>query len=155
MAAGENDGCGRDHYQLLGVPRDASRQEIAQAWRRRARDEHPDAQPQDSAAPGRFRALADAWHVLSDPDQRAAYDRALAREPQPPAPVRITVRRSDASPPRRAAPHLPQAAAPLRAGPVWVDGMPDPGSLAADADRDVMLALLALRYLARNRRRPW
>ena len=53
----------RDLYQLLGVARDASREEIALAWRRRARDEHPDARPADADAPGRFRALAGAWRV--------------------------------------------------------------------------------------------
>jgi curved DNA-binding protein CbpA len=155
VAAGDHDRCGRDHYQLLGVPRDASRQEIAQAWRRRARDEHPDARPRDADAPGRFRVLAEAWHVLSDPDQRAAYDRALAREPQPAPPVRITVRRSGAGRPAAGTPYIPEAAPPLRAGPVWVDGMTAPGSLPVDADRDVMLVLLAMHYLARSRRRRW
>ena len=155
MAAGDHHGCGRDHYQLLGVPRDASRQEIAQAWRRRARDEHPDTQPRDEDAPDRFRVLAEAWHVLSDPDQRAAYDRALAREPQPAPTVRITVRRSDAGRPAAGTPYASEAAPPLRAGPVWVDGMPAPGSWPTGAERDVMLALLAMRYLARDRRRRW
>ena len=48
MAAADQGGPGPDHYQLLGVARGASREEIAQAWRRRARAEHPDA-----AGPGR------------------------------------------------------------------------------------------------------
>ena len=61
MAAADHGGPGPDLYQLLGVPREASRQEIAQAWRRRARDEHPDSRPRDAAAPERFRALAEAW----------------------------------------------------------------------------------------------
>ena len=80
MAAADQGGPGPDLYQLLGVSRGASREEIALAWRRRARDEHPDARPADAAAPGRFRALAEAWQVLGDPARRAAYDRALARE---------------------------------------------------------------------------
>src|SRR6266566_2410754 len=84
MAAADHGGPGPDLYQLLGVPREASREEIALAWRRRARDEHPDARPADADAPGRFRALAEAWRMLGDPDRRAAYDRALARE-RPPA----------------------------------------------------------------------
>src|SRR6187397_2423774 len=91
MAAADHAGPDGDLYQLLGVPREASREEIAQAWRRRARDEHPDARPGDADAPGRFRALAGAWQVLGDPARRAAYDRALARERQPAA--RIPVRR--------------------------------------------------------------
>ena len=83
MAAADHGGPGPDLYQLLGVSREASREEIAQAWRRRARAEHPDARPADADAPGRFRALAGAWQVLGDPARRAAYDRALAREQQP------------------------------------------------------------------------
>jgi len=80
MAAADHGGPGPDLYQLLGVPRDASREEIALAWRRRARDEHPDSRPADADAPGRFRALAEAWQVLGDPARRAAYDvlRAVA-----------------------------------------------------------------------------
>ena len=91
MAAADHAGPGPDLYQLLGVPREASREEIALAWRRRARDEHPDARPADDGAPGRFRALAEAYQVLGDPARRATYDRALARERQPAA--RIPVRR--------------------------------------------------------------
>jgi molecular chaperone DnaJ len=79
MAAADPGGPGPDLYQLLGVPREASREDIAQAWRRQARAEHPDSRPGDAAAPGRFRALAGAWHVLGDPGRRAAYDQALAR----------------------------------------------------------------------------
>ena len=60
MAAAAPGGPGPDLYQLLGVPRGASREEIAQAWRRRARAEHPDSRPGDIAATDRFRALAGA-----------------------------------------------------------------------------------------------
>jgi len=76
MAAGDHGGPGPDLYQLLGVPREASREEIAQAWRRRARAEHPDHRPRDAgdAAADWFRVLAGAWRVLSDPARRAAYD---------------------------------------------------------------------------------
>src|SRR5689334_22187998 len=96
MAAADHGGL--DLYQLLGVSREASHQEIALAWRRRARAEHPDARPADADAPERFRALAGAWQVLGDPARRAAYDRALARERQragqvPAAPGRVPVRR--------------------------------------------------------------
>ena len=136
MTAADHNGPRLDLYQLLGVPPAASRDEIAQAWRRRARDEHPDSRPGDAEAPGRFRTLAEAYQVLGDPARRAAYDRALARERQP------TVR---------------VAGPPLRAGPVWVE-RPRPAPPAASRDEDTGLAVhadLALRYLARDRGRPW
>ena len=150
MAAADHGGPGPDLYQLLGVPREASREEIAQAWRRRARDEHPDARPADADAPGRFRALAEAWQVLGDPGRRAAYDRALARE-QPAAGA--AVRR--AADPGRVTPLVRVPGPPLRAGPVRVES-PRPASQAAGWDEeDIRLAVLALRYLARIRGRPW
>ena len=136
MTAADHNGPRLDLYQLLGVPPAASRDEIAQAWRRRARDEHPDSRPGDADAPGRFRTLAEAYQVLGDPARRAAYDRALARERQPA--VRV-------------------AGPPLRAGPVWVE-RPRPAPPAASRDEDTGLAVhadLALRYLARDRGRPW
>jgi curved DNA-binding protein CbpA len=136
MTAADHDGPRLDLYQLLGVPPAASRDEITQAWRRRARDEHPDSRPGDADAPGRFRTLAEAYQVLGDPARRAAYDRALARERQPA--VRV-------------------AGPPLHAGPVWVE-RPRPAPPAASRDEDTGLAVhadLALRYLARDRGRPW
>ena len=150
----------RDLYQLLGVARDASRQEIALAWRRRARDEHPDARHGDAGAPARFRALAEAWQVLGDPGRRAAYDRSL--DPgQPPGRVRVTVRHPPAAPgPGASASTGPPAGAagpPLAAGPVRVEGGPGQVPRAAGWDEeDLRLALLAelvLRY--RGRGRPW
>ena len=157
MAAADHDGA--DLYQLLGVPRGASREEIALAWRRRARDEHPDARPDDDAAPGRFRALAGAWQVLGDPERRAAYDRALSRERQPAGRVRATPGRV---PVRRVAgpggmpppPRVPGP--PLRAGPVRVEGPASPAGGRDDQDiRLSVLAELALRYLAADRGRLW
>jgi curved DNA-binding protein CbpA len=153
MAAADHAGPPGDLYQLLGVPREASREEIALAWRRRARDEHPDARPSDAAPPDRFRALAEAYRVLGDPDRRAAYDRALARE-RPPA-ARITVRPAG---PGRVTPLAGMAGPPLVAGPVRVEG-PCPAPPAGGRDeQDVRLAVLAglaLRYLAAGRGRPW
>src|ERR1700744_3663679 len=67
----------RGLYEVLGVAGHASQQEIALAWRRRARDEHPDARRGDDGAPARFRALAEAWQVLGDPGRRGDYDRGL------------------------------------------------------------------------------
>jgi curved DNA-binding protein CbpA len=157
MAAAAPGGSAPDLYQLLGVPREASREEIAQAWRRRARAEHPDSRPGDAAAPVRFRALAGAWHVLSDPARRAAYDQALGHH-QPPATVPPPG--PPPGPPRPAGgtPLLGTPGPPLRAGPVRVEG---PRGTAAPAGRDeqelrlAILAGLALRYLARDSDQPW
>ena len=65
----------RDHYEVLGVARDADAAEIKQAYRRLARDSHPDANPDDSQAEERFKAISAAYTVLSDPQRRLHYDR--------------------------------------------------------------------------------
>jgi DnaJ-class molecular chaperone len=62
-------------YWLLGVSADAPRETIIHAYRRRARTWHPDVRPDDPEAALRFRMLTDAYHVLTDPVQRADYDR--------------------------------------------------------------------------------
>lgn len=117
MAIADHGGPAPDLYQLLGVEREASREEIALAWRRRARTEHPDARPADADAPGRFQALAEAWRVLGDPDRRAAYDATLSRA-RPGAPARVPVRHArDPEDGRRL------AEPPLRAGPVRVESL--------------------------------
>lgn len=64
-----------DYYRLLGVARDAPPSEIKKAFRRLARETHPDANPDDPAAEERFRRAAEAYEVLSDPEKRARYDR--------------------------------------------------------------------------------
>ena len=160
MTAADQGGPGQDHYQLLGVARGASREEIAQAWRRRARDEHPDSRPGNAGdeVAGRFRALAEAYRVLSDPGRRAAYDRALGRGRAAagmPAVVSVPVRQAR---PGGVTGLSPVTGPPLQAGPVRVDG-PNPAPLAPGRDEeDIRLAVLAelvLRYLARDRGRPW
>jgi molecular chaperone DnaJ len=65
----------KDYYEVLGVGRDASQDEIKRAFRRLARDTHPDANPGDPEAEARFRDVAEAYEVLSDDRRRAAYDR--------------------------------------------------------------------------------
>jgi molecular chaperone DnaJ len=64
-----------DFYEILGVRRDASADAIKKAYRKRARELHPDANPDDTAAADKFKELSRAYEVLSDPEQRARYDR--------------------------------------------------------------------------------
>ena len=64
-----------EYYDLLGVSRDASQDDIKKAFRRLARDTHPDANPDDPEAEAKFRKIAEAYEVLSDPQRRGAYDR--------------------------------------------------------------------------------
>jgi curved DNA-binding protein CbpA len=141
-----------DLYQLLGVARDASRQEIALAWRHRAREEHPDARRGDAGAPDRFRALAEAWAVLGDPGRRAAYDRGL--DPgRPPGRVRVAVRHSPPSAGTGATPSEDSGPS-LVAGPVRVEGgpgpVPRPGAWDEEDLRLALLAELVLRYWGRR-----
>lgn len=69
----------RSHYDVLGISRRASADEVRTAYRRAARDHHPDA----GGDGGRMSDLNAAWHVLGDPVRRAAYDRQLAARPPP------------------------------------------------------------------------
>src|SRR3954469_22829064 len=64
----------RDYYEILGVPRSASQAEIKKAFRKLARQHHPDRNPGDTAAERRFKDLNEANAVLSDPDKRKQYD---------------------------------------------------------------------------------
>ncbi|MDQ3877032.1 MAG: molecular chaperone DnaJ [Actinomycetota bacterium] len=63
-----------DHYATLGVSRDATQEEIKRAYRRLARELHPDANPDDHEAHERFKAITHAYEVLSDPNKRQNYD---------------------------------------------------------------------------------
>jgi len=65
----------KDYYDVLGVDRDASERDIKQAFRRLARQWHPDVNPDDDRAEEKFKEINEAYDVLSDPEKRAKYDR--------------------------------------------------------------------------------
>jgi DnaJ-class molecular chaperone len=64
----------KDYYKILGVNRNASEKEIKAAYRRLARQYHPDVNPGDKAAEEKFKEIGEAYEVLSDPEKRRRYD---------------------------------------------------------------------------------
>jgi curved DNA-binding protein CbpA len=120
-----------DLYLLLGVPPDASDEQVTRAYRRRMRAVHPDTRAAGAAGDDRAQvaALQRAHRILRDPAQRERYDaarraRTCPREPAPqpapqPDPVRIPVRRRS----------RPVREPEIRVGPVRVEPLPPrPGS---------------------------
>jgi DnaJ-domain-containing protein 1 len=111
-------------YELLGVSSDASQPDLARAYRRRARELHPDlAATQDAAET--FTALTQAYRLLSDPIRRAAYDATLDDPSPPPTPdaTAIPVRHVTANTPRPPRPPLTfrnRRRPPIVAGPARV-----------------------------------
>jgi DnaJ-class molecular chaperone len=63
-----------DHYETLGVDRDASQADVKRAFRKLARELHPDVNDHDPEAEEKFKQAAEAYEVLSDPERRRAYD---------------------------------------------------------------------------------
>lgn len=72
MAA--SDWSTKDFYKVLGVKKDASQDEIKKAYRKLARDNHPDSNPGNKAAEDRFKGISEAYAVLSSADKRKEYD---------------------------------------------------------------------------------
>jgi len=66
---------GKDYYKILGVDRKASERDIKQAYRKLARQHHPDVNPGDKAAEERFKQINEAYEVLSDKENRQKYDK--------------------------------------------------------------------------------
>src|SRR5690606_7896951 len=64
----------KDYYAVLGVDADASADEIKKAYRRLARENHPDSNPDDPTAEQRFKEVGEAYAVVGDPDTRKEYD---------------------------------------------------------------------------------
>src|SRR5262245_2070775 len=65
----------RDYYDILGVSRDADDKELKNAFRKLAKQHHPDARPGDKTAEHKFKEINEAYDILKDPQKRAAYDR--------------------------------------------------------------------------------
>ena len=67
----------RNFYEVLGISRGASQDDIRKAHRRMVREHHPDANPGDGSAEGRFKEIQEAYEVLSDPERKRHYDDKL------------------------------------------------------------------------------
>lgn len=63
-----------DYYKIMGIPKDTPQKDIKSAYRKRAKQFHPDLHPNDPKAKAKFQALNEAYDVLSDPEKRAKYD---------------------------------------------------------------------------------
>ncbi len=64
----------RDYYEILGVTRQATEADLKSAFRKLAKEHHPDRNPGDKTAEQKFKELNEAYEVLKDPQKRAAYD---------------------------------------------------------------------------------
>ena len=64
-----------DYYKILGVDKNIPQKDIRSAYRKRAKQFHPDLHPNDPKAKAKFQALSEAYEVIGDPDKRAKYDK--------------------------------------------------------------------------------
>jgi len=76
----------RDYYEVLGVDRNCSPEELKAAFRKLAQQHHPDKNPNDPKAAERFKEINQAYQVLSDPGRRQMYDRMGHRAEEPGSP---------------------------------------------------------------------
>ena len=74
MSSPQREWFEKDYYSLLGVSETASPKDITKAYRKLARQLHPDANPGDKAAEERFKEVSAAYEVVGDPDKREQYD---------------------------------------------------------------------------------
>ena len=65
----------KDYYEILGVPRDADEKAIKSAYRKKARQYHPDVNKTDASAEEKFKEINEAYEVLKDSEKRSRYDR--------------------------------------------------------------------------------
>ena len=75
-----------DYYETLGVPKDASADDIKKAFRKLARKYHPDLNPGNKTSEQKFKEINLAYEVLSDPEKKSQYDQARSSGPRPPHP---------------------------------------------------------------------
>ena len=156
-----------DPYAVLGITRHASSADIARAYRRLARELHPDSRPTDAGAADRLRAVMAAYELLSDPIRRAALDRQTAAHPVSPAEV-PTHRIFATSPASQLRPLSPADRAhglfrsppgsAIWAGPVRIEPLTAQGLThddAATTRAELQLLQLAGYYLRHRRQWPW
>ena len=67
----------RDYYEVLGIDKSASADDIKKAYRKKAKEFHPDLHPGDKECEQKFKEVNEAYEVLSDADKRAKYDLSL------------------------------------------------------------------------------